>query len=267
MMKNSLHIDTADSRVRPAWLHSLADEPTFAVMFTGRGDSSRPFASKYSDFNLCHYTGDDPAHVSDCRARLAAAIGVAADDIVVPRQTHSAEVLTVGDAFPAAGELEGVDGLVTTVRCRVIGVSTADCLPVLAVDPVAAVAGAFHAGWRGALGGILEKGIAAMTAEGATPGNIRVWIGPAICVDCFEVGEEVAALFPSECVKRSAFWPRPHVDLAAYSVLSLRCAGVSDENIIRVPTKLCTRCHPDRYFSARAEGINSGRNFSFVFLK
>ncbi len=267
-MEKTQHTEASRYDWRPAWLNNLADEPGYAVMFTSRGtDSAQPAASPYSEFNLCHYTGDSPAHIASCRHLLADTLGVGEEDIVVPRQIHSTGVLTLGETLPSAEQLEGVDGLVTTARGRVIGVSTADCLPVVAVDPVAGVAGAFHAGWRGALAGIVEKGIAAMLAAGASAENIRAWIGPAICRDCFEVGEEVAALFPGECVVRRDSWPRPHVDLGAYALRSLLRVGLLEKNIAGFSPELCTRCHPDRYFSARAEGIKSGRNFTFVLLK
>lgn len=93
------------------------------------------------------------------------------------------------------------------------------------------------------------------------------FIGPSICVDCFEVGEEVAARFPEECVVRYADGRRPHVDLPGYVWTVLCEAGLRRANVRPFDKACCTRCHPDRYFSARSIGVESGRNFTFVMLK
>ncbi|MCM1076453.1 MAG: polyphenol oxidase family protein [Bacteroides sp.] len=250
----------------PSWLHVIASEDSYCVMTTGRGEMEMS-ASPYDGFNLCHYTGDDPDHVKTCRNLLASAIGVEPDRIVVPRQTHSVNVAVI-DSLPIdMEELEDVDGIVTTLRGVAIGVSTADCVPVILVDEVVGVIGAFHAGWRGAVGGIVENGVGRMVELGASAGRIRAFVGPAICVNCFEVGDEVASRFPEECVVRYDDGRRPHVDLPGYVMHVLRNAGVSSCNIEPFSYECCTRCHPSRYFSARAIGVDSGRNFTFVMLR
>lgn len=248
------------------WLGVLADNPEYSVMFTSRGEAAGD-RDAYSSFNLCHYTGDSPEHTDGCRRMLADELGIDAECIIVPRQTHSTDVVTI-DSLPSdTSVIEGVDGVVTTLRGVAVGVSTADCVPVIAVDFLAGVAGAFHAGWRGAVGGIVGKGIAAMVAAGAVAGRIEAYIGPSICCGCFEVGEEVARCFPAECFVRRESWPKPHVDLPLYVVRSLLSAGLREENISGFSGEMCTRCHPKTYFSARAAGINSGRNFTFAILK
>jgi hypothetical protein len=102
-----------------------------------------------------------------------------------------------------------------------------------------------------------------MLAHGASLSNILALTAPAICCNCFEVGEEVAAHFPEEVIDRTH--TKPHVDLPRYVALRLQNAGINPNHITLSPH--CTRCNPDRYFSARALGINSGRNFTAIALK
>lgn len=234
-------------------------------MFTSRGDADDD-ASSYSAFNLCHYTGDTQAHVAECRGRLAAWLDISEDHIVVPRQTHSTEVRFIGSVPVDSGLIEGVDALVTTLKGVAIGVSTADCVPVAIVDDKTGVAGVAHAGWRGALGGVVVRMVEEMLRCGADLSGLRAFFGPAICCGCFEVGEEVAARFPKECVVRKPEWSKPHVDLPSFVAGQLRGLGLSAGQLVPFTPELCTRCHPLRYFSARKSGVESGRNFTFVIL-
>lgn len=249
----------------PQWLNVIADRPGYKVIFTSRGDVGDG-CSAYGGFNICHYTGDSLESVGSCRRSLAAAVGVEDENIIVPRQTHSVNVAVV-DSLPVCdGRLEGVDGVVTILNKVAIGVSTADCVPVILIDADAGVSAALHAGWRGAVGGIVAEGLRKMAGLGADLRRIEAYIGPAICVDCFEVGEEVASRFPEQCVVRYSDGRRPHVDLPGYVALALEREGVMAGKISRFTRDYCTRCHPDRYFSARAIGVDSGRNFTFVIM-
>lgn len=245
-----------------SWLNVIADRGAYKIMFTSRGAGCG--SSAYGGFNICHYTGDSVSHVADCRRNLAEALGVDAHRIIVPRQTHSVNVALI-NSFPTDdATLEGVDGVVSILNKVVIGVSTADCVPVILVDEIAGVVAALHAGWRGAVGGIVREGVSRMMETGAAPDRIMAYIGPSICVDCFEVGEEVAGKFPDECVVRYDDGCRPHVDLPRYVALMLKQEGIKDCNITPFAKNLCTRCHPEQYFSARALGVESGRNYTFV---
>lgn len=257
------------------WLNILCDDASLTVGFTSRGLPSggtmgqvaREGSPAYDCFNLCHYTGDDAGHVESCRAVFAASLGVLPDSVVVPRQTHSTNVLIINgrDQIADLSVIESTDALVTTEHGLVIGVSTADCLAVVTADPVSEVIGVAHAGWRGAAGGIIDNLVDAMRRCGASMSDVRSYFGPAICSRCFEVGEEVAARFPESCVVRGQ--GKPHVDLPRFARERLLCAGVRAENIAPFSSGLCTRCNPRRYFSARAIGVDSGRNFTFAMLK
>ena len=240
------------------WMQEIDVAPGVKAYFTSRGDVTY---SPYSSFNVCHYVGDDIRHVSECRSRLCERLGISGDRLIVPRQTHSVNCAVI-DSVPAGPSvIEGVDALVTKLRGVVIGVSTADCVPVLLADAANGVIAAAHAGWRGAVGGIVSVTLNRMIGLGADPRYIMAVMGPCICKDCFEVGEEVAAQFPDECVVRVA-GQKPHVDLPGYVASMLEAGGVSRSSVV-MPIA-CTKCEPDHYFSARALGINSGRNFSMI---
>ncbi|MCC8176436.1 MAG: peptidoglycan editing factor PgeF [Bacteroidales bacterium] len=246
---------------QPNWYHELPLPGSPAGIhagFTSRGAVTE--GDTYSGFNLCHYTGDDPDHVARCREELREA--TRARFLVVPRQTHSTNVSVITD--PRNTHLEGVDALVTALPGVVIGVNTADCVPVVLADSVAKIIGVAHAGWRGAVNGIATKTVEEMTARGADPKSIVAAMGPCICQGCFEVGEEVAERFPEEVVLRQN-GRRPHVDLPRFVALQLQESGIPASQIA-MPAA-CTRCSPTLYFSARALGINSGRCFTFAWLE
>ena len=230
--------------------------PIPGAFFTSRGVG--PEAGPYDGFSACDYTGDSPEHYEECRRRLSEEFGVAMERIILPRQVHSSKV-----AVPEEGDsIDGVDAIVTRQRGVIIGVNTADCVPVVMVDEAAGVWAVAHAGWRGAVGGVVENALSVMVRLGASPANVEVAFGPSICPNCFEVGPEVAEQFPPSAVVRKSEWPRPHVDLQGYISDLLRGLGV--EKIHPFADAICTRCHPSVFFSARREGIKSGRNLTFL---
>lgn len=235
----------------------------YRVYSTVRGISPDHAAEPYAGVNLCHYVGDSPAHVAACRSALAEAFGTTPSRLIIPRQTHSTRVLSISSSIPSPEQCEDVDAVVSSITDIITGVSTADCVPLMMVDPVASVSAAVHAGWRGAAAGIASRALEAMTALGATPGDIRAVMGPSICADCFEVGPEVAARFPAECVITEGY-PRPHVSLQNALSRELLSAGLHAGNIAPFSTDLCTRCHPSVFFSARRLGVASGRVFTFI---
>lgn len=237
-------------------IKTLYQTPQLVVATTQRGEEAAG-SDNYSGFSVCHYTGDAPEHYMRCREQLAARFGTTVERLIIPRQTHSANVAVV-DALPVSAEsLESIDSVIITGKEMIAGVSTADCLPVVLVANDGSMAAAVHAGWRGAVGGVVENTVAEMRRLGA--GALEAVLAPAICGECFEVGEEVAGQFPEGCVIRRE-GKKPHVDLRKYVRSVLEGLGVT----VAADCDDCTRCHPERYFSARAMGINSGRNFTFV---
>ena len=231
----------------------------------------------YSGVNLCDYVGDDALRVLDARITLAMQLGVDLDDLVMPRQTHSRRVAVIDERFRSLdidkqeAALEGVDALVTAQRGVVIGVNTADCVPIVMVDPEAGVIAVAHAGWRGTVGRIALKTVEQMCRQGARADRILAAMGPCICQECFEVGDEVVEAFkeahfdPDAITRRHPETGKAHIDLGAANLTVLTAAGVPAANIA-LP-RHCSRCEHDRFFSARRLGINSGRTFTAIYRK
>lgn len=148
----------------------------------------------YASLNGGVGSADDPEAVRENRARMAGALGIGADHLLIPYQVHSPDVVAVSapwrpDARPRC------DALVTATPGLGLGVTGADCGIILFVDPSAGVIGAAHAGWRGALTGIIEATVAAMEMLGARAQNIRAALGPTIAQQSYEVGPEFATTF------------------------------------------------------------------------
>jgi YfiH family protein len=205
-----------------------AAAPVRHAFFTRRGGVSEgPWAS----LNMGLKSGDDPARVGRNRAIAAEALGVPAEHLLTLRQVHGKVALRVCQGVPPAALPEG-DALVTTVPGLAIGVLSADCAPILLADPEAGVVGAAHAGWRGAIGGVIEAVVAAMVDAGAEPGRISAAVGPCISRRSYEVGDEFRARLEADDPECDRFFTengrtgRPHFDLEGYAALRLARAGV-----------------------------------------
>ena len=231
----------------------------------------------YSGVNLCDYVGDDALSVLDARLTLAMQLSVDLDDLVMPRQVHSCRVAVIDERFRAMdidqqeAALESVDALVTKLQGVVIGVNTADCVPIVLVDGQAGVIAVAHAGWRGTVGRISKAVVETMCRQGARADRIQAAMGPSICQECFEVGDEVVEAFKQAhfnldaIVKRNTATGKAHIDLRAANRVVLVAAGVPVDHIVE--SQHCSRCEHDRFFSARRLGINSGRTFTGICKK
>ena len=249
--------------------------PAVEAFSTTRGEVDGRNA--YSGVNLCDYVGDDALRVLDSRLTLAMQLGVDLDDLVMPRQVHSCRVALIDEHFRTLdidqqeAALEGVDALVTTLKGVVIGVNTADCVPIALVDERAGVMAVAHAGWRGTVGRIAAKVVAEMCRQGASAERIQAVMGPSICQTCFEVGDEVVTAFKEAhfdldaIVTRNADTGKAHIDLRAVNRDVLVAAGVSAANVVL--SQHCSRCEHQRFFSARRLGINSGRTFTGIIRR
>jgi len=240
--------------------------------FTTRagGASTGAFAS----LNMGLSTGDAPDAVRENRRRAARILGFSESDMAIPGQIHGAEVLHVAEP----GLHAGYDGVVTDTPGILLAISAADCAAVLVADPDARVVGACHAGWRGAVGGIVQATVDAMKRLGADPHRLLTWVSPCISVEQFEVGEEVAQRFagltsgggagsapdPADRVVRRPGWQRPHVDLAGFIGDRLREAGVPGAGI-QVSDR-CTVGESETFFSHRASGGHTGRMMGLIGL-
>lgn len=206
----------------------------------------------FASLNCGLGSGDAPALVAENRRRAAAALGLDADRLATCYQVHSATVTIVGEEW-RNDRRPRADALVTRRRDVALGILTADCAPVLFADREAGVVGAAHAGWRGALGGVLEATIAAMRELGAAPQRIAAGIGPCIGHASYEVGAEFPAPFLAEDAANARFFcPAPRqghflFDLAGYVVRRLERSGVGAVEW----SSGDTAAEPERFFSYR----------------
>ena len=206
----------------------------------------------YASLNGGIGSDDAPDKVADNRARMAAALGVAPGRFITAYQIHSPQVVTAEQAW-APDARPRADAIVTRVPGLAIGVSTADCGPVLFADAGAGVIGAAHAGWRGALTGVLEATIDAMERCGAARGNIVAGLGPMIRQDNYEVGPEFVARFNDADAANTAFF-RPgdrdgHAwfDLPGFIAARLAAAGIGRIEDV----DCCTYADAARFYSYR----------------
>lgn len=145
---------------------------------------------------------------------------------------------------------------------------TADCVPILLCEPKSGLIAAVHAGWKGSVKGIVANAIETMVDEGADRCGIEAVVGASICQRCFEVGDEVVDEFAkrafslNDIVWRNPVTGKAHIDLAEANRWLMESAGVPNANISL--SGLCTKCEPQRFFSARTLGINSGRILSAI---
>lgn len=224
----------------------------------------------YKGLNVGLGSSDDQASVIENRRRVTDWLGVKPGFLATPYQVHSPDVAVVSGPFE--GERPKVDAVVTNRPGLAIGVHTADCGPILFADAEARVIGAAHAGWKGALGGVLENTIAAMEALGAKRASIIAVLGPSISKANYEVGAEFVARF-AEVHDDAGRWFTPSVkpghsmfDLPGYTVARLALAGVQGSAL-----GLCTYADENRYFSYRRTTHRSepdyGRQVSAIVLE
>jgi YfiH family protein len=214
--------------------------------FTRKGGAS---SGIFAGLNCGPGSTDLTEAVTINRARVAETLGVAADHLLSLHQVHSADVITVTAPW---SERPVADAMVTTQRGLALGVLTADCQPVLFHDPSAGVIGAAHAGWKGAMAGVLDATVAAMELAGARRSDIRAVIGPSISQRAYEVGPEFLRAFLEDDPENARFFAqgkedRAMFDLPSYGLHRLRLAGVGEA----VWTGHCTYFDPELFFSYR----------------
>jgi YfiH family protein len=206
----------------------------------------------YTSLNGGIASKDEPAHVVENRARMARTLGVTPENLVTAYQIHSPDVVVAEKPW-GAGARPKADAAVTRVVGLAIGVTTADCGPVLFADEKARVIGAAHAGWRGAFSGVIEATLDAMDRLGARRANIVTALGPMIRQPNYEVGGEFFRTFTTADGNNERFFKngvRPDhylFDLAAYIATRLTTAGVRAIE----DCGLCTYAEPDRFYSYR----------------
>ena len=261
-----------------------------AFSSTRRGGCSK---GNYAEFNINRYCGDDEADIRRNRQALCQLLGISDDRLLMPHQVHQTKMALIDETVlnctldERQQLLDGYDALMTNLTGVCIGVSTADCIPVLLYDSEHHAACAIHAGWRGTVARIVEHSVEAMTAVyGTRPSQLKAQIGPGISLESFEVGDEVyeafaAAGFQMEAISKkfpsnnggskfftlhSSLLPSKwHIDLPECNRQQLIATGVPPQ-AIKV-SAVCTYQQSGRYFSARRLGIRSGRIFTGIMLQ
>ena len=230
----------------------------------------------FDSMNLSFTRGDEEAAVRENFHRFCAAIGVDTADVVISAQTHTANVRAVTAADRGRGvtrekEYTDVDGLMTDAPGVVLCTQYADCVPLFFADPVRRVVATSHAGWRGTAAGIAAVTVRQMgETYGCRPADIVVGIGPSIGHCCFEVDAPVyeafckVAVFDHTCYTDDG-GGKYHIDLWQVNRRWLLAAGVPAENV--TVTDLCTRCHPDLFWSHRKTGNDRGSLAAFIALE
>ncbi|KAA2315177.1 peptidoglycan editing factor PgeF [Pseudooceanicola sediminis] len=227
-------------------LTSSALAPIRHGFFTRKGGAS---SGIFSGLNCGMESSDQAEIVSINRARVATAMDVEPGALTYVHQVHSARALPATGPFDTPPE---ADGIVTATPGVALSILTADCQPVLLADPQAQVIGAAHAGWRGAIDGVLESTIDAMVDLGADRARITAAIGPSISQRAYEVGPEFLDDFMVDDPDNTRFFAngegdRYLFDLPAYGLHRLRSAGIAQAEWIGH----CTYSDPDRFFSYR----------------
>ena len=227
-------------------------------IFTRAGGVSQ---GRFRSLNVGGSNGDAPAAVRENHRRMYRALDVEAERAATAWLVHSTDVLTVNDA-PNGKPLPKADGLITNRRDLPLVMRFADCVPLLLYDPVQSAIGLGHAGWRGTVQGMASRLVESMvSAYGSCPGDIQALIGPAISLQNYPVGAEVAAAAiarfgaDSGVVQRDPQHSQPRLDLWRANDLDLRQAGVEHVETLRI----CTSERVDLFFSHRAEQGRTGR--------
>lgn len=217
--------------------------------FTRQGGVSQGL---YASLNGGLGSADQLPHVTENRARMARTLSIEPTQLLSLYQIHSQDVVTVTTPWPIS-ERPKADGMVTNIEGIALAIGTADCGPVLFIDPRARVVGACHAGWKGAIGGVIEATIAAMEQLGAEREYIRASLGPTISQSAYEVGQDFIAQFEARDKDGLAYFrsgqsaDKKQFNLPAYIGHRIKRAGIEAFDDLG----LCTYADEERFFSFR----------------
>ena len=232
----------------------------------------------YSSMNLSFTRGDEESCVRENYNRIAAAMGVQAEDIVTSDQTHTCNVRKVteedrGKGITCLRDYTDIDGMITEVPGLVLATFYADCVPLYFADPVHRAVGLSHSGWRGTVQKIGAVTIKKMAEEyGSDPSDMKVAIGPSICQDCYEVSLDVIEEFKNVFDQKhweNLFYAKENgkyqLNLWEANRIIFMEAGILEENISM--SNICTCCNPEFLFSHRASHGKRGNLGAFLGIK
>jgi YfiH family protein len=224
----------------------------------------------YNSLNCGHGSGDEPEKVRENRRRFCHAMGASLEQLASPRQIHSAKAVATDRAYEP-NERPECDALVTRRPGLLLGVLAADCAPIVLCDPHNGVVAAIHAGWRGAVGGVIESTLEVMGQLGADPSKTAAGVGPCLSQSSFEVGPDLAdAVLDATAWAETLFTPgegdRQFFDLKRYCLGRLARLGVGHMDALADDTLT----QPEDYFSHRASvkagQRDCGRNITGIML-
>ncbi len=230
----------------------------------------------FASFNLSPFVGDRAENFQNNLHILSKQTGISAENFIFPYQTHSEKILIIDSDFLndsadiKKDKLQGVDAVITNAKNICIGVTTADCVPILLFDRNKKVIAAVHAGWRGTQALLVKKVISCMNKKfSSNSQNIYALIGPSISAEVYEVGSELITLFEKADFDVNSIFSKRNGKLflnlwEANRQLLIECGVPSSQIQI---SGICTYIQHQNFFSARSLGIDSGRMFNGIILK
>ena len=275
--KNAAHIFDEVEKKTPYLEYPLFQETGIvtSAFSTRLGGVSEGY---YSSLNLSFDRGDDPARVLENFKRIGASMGVAVEDMVLSKQTHTTNVRVVTKEDKGKGVMRernytDVDGMITNVPGICLVTSYADCVPLYFVDPVKKAIGLSHSGWRGTVGKIGKNTVQLMQENfGSKPEDLLAAVGPSVCMDCYEVSEDVIEQFKEVFEKKyweDLFYKKENgkyqLNLWKANELIFLESGILPEHM--AITNVCTHCNSKILYSHRTMGNNRGNLCAFLALK
>lgn len=275
--KNAAHIFDEVEKKTPYLEYPLFQETGIvtSAFSTRLGGVSEGY---YSSLNLSFDRGDDPARVLENFKRIGASMGVAVEDMVLSKQTHTTNVRVVTEEDKGKGVMRernytDVDGMITNVPGICLVTSYADCVPLYFVDPVKKAIGLSHSGWRGTVGKIGKNTVQLMQENfGSKPEDLLAAVGPSVCMDCYEVSEDVIEKFKEAFEKKyweDLFYKKENgkyqLNLWKANELIFLESGILPEHM--AITNVCTHCNSKILYSHRTMVNNRGNLCAFLALK
>lgn len=275
--KNAAHIFDEVEKKTPYLEYPLFQETGIvtSAFSTRLGGVSEGY---YSSLNLSFDRGDDPERVLENFKRIGASMGVNVEDMVLSKQTHTTNVRVVTAEDKGKGVMRernytDVDGMITNVPGICLVTSYADCVPLYFVDPVKKAIGLSHSGWRGTVGKIGKNTVQLMQENfGSKPEDLLAAVGPSVCMDCYEVSEDVIEQFKEAFEKK--YWEdffykkengKYQLNLWKANELIFLESGILPEHM--AITNVCTHCNSKILYSHRTMGNNRGNLCAFLALK
>jgi polyphenol oxidase len=253
-------VETGAGRARISYLVcEPVERAGFVNAFSTRAGGVSPFPA--GALNLAYFKSDAKENVDENRRRFKRAIGAEEMVVVTARQTHSTDRCAIESTEQACGPQPNCDAMTTKLEGVLLGIQTADCLPVVIADTKSGAVAAIHAGWRGTAGRITERTVAdLMLAHGVNPRNCVAALGPTACAACYEVGEDVIEMYKKEF----GYWKKllanfrqggkAHLDIRAANRQQLEFCGFSPGRIH--VADYCTMHQNELFFSYRREARN-----------